>query len=148
MPDSFKGTMNAVEVCDIIEQGLQDRFPDAHITKVPLADGGEGTVDSYLHTFTEGQKVLRKSDRAASEKRLTAITEDVGDTAVIEMAAAAGYVMAGRRKDPATATTYGVGELIKAAVTAGCREIILGLGGSCTNDGGAGMAAASRNKIL
>ena len=77
MPDSFKGTMNAAEVCDIIEQGLQDRFPDAHITKVPLADGGEGTVDSYLHTFTEGQKVFVKVTGQLSEKRLTAITEDV-----------------------------------------------------------------------
>lgn len=140
MPDSFKGTMNAVEVCDIIGQGLQDRFPDARITKVPLADGGEGTVDSYLHAFG-GQKVFVRVTGPFGEKT-DGYYGRYGDTAVIEMAAAAGYVMAGRRKDPATATTYGVGELIKAAVTAGCREIILGLGGSCTNDGGAGMAAA------
>ena len=145
MPDSFKGTMDAAEVCDIMEQGIRNRYPDAVITSVPLADGGEGTVDSYLHVFP-GEKIYMDVTGPFGEK-VAGYYGKYDDTAVIEMAAAAGYVLAGDRRDPAAATTYGVGELIKAAVDAGCRKIILGLGGSCTNDGGAGMAAALGTKF-
>lgn len=141
MPDSFKGTMSAMEVCDIMKRAILQRGPDAQVVAVPVADGGEGTVDCFLYAFGGERRTVTATGPYGEKKE--AFYGIMGDTAVVEMAAAAGFSTedSGKR-DPSSATTFGVGELIRAAVEGGARKIILGLGGSCTNDGGAGMAAA------
>ena len=141
-PDSFKGTMSSIRICDIMEEEIRKFFPDAEINKIPVADGGEGTVDSLIEAG-KGKKVFVKVKDPYFETidSFYGILSD-GETAVIEMAAAAGLPLVENRKNPSATTTYGVGELIRHAVSKGCKNIIIGLGGSCTNDGGAGMAAA------
>lgn len=141
-PDSFKGTMSSSRICDIMEEEIRKFFPDIEIFKIPVADGGEGTVDS-LTWAAGGKKVNVRVTGPYFEPvdSFYGILPD-GKTAVIEMAAAAGLPLVENRKKPSETTTYGVGELIKHAVSNKCTNIILGLGGSCTNDGGAGMAAA------
>lgn len=141
-PDSFKGTMSAVRVCDIMERAIHTRWGKAEIAKVPVADGGEGTVDCFVRAM-DAERITATVSSPFFERMEAAYARlPDGVTAVIEMAAAAGLPLVEDRKNPTTATTYGVGELIRHAVESGCRKIILGLGGSCTNDGGAGMAAA------
>ena len=140
IPDSFKGTLSAIEVCEIIEDKLSKAFPACEVISVPAADGGEGTVDCFFHARA-GEKV-QCSVKGPHFEDISASYGILGDTAVIEMAAAAGLHLAGNPMDPSTATTYGVGQLIGDAVAKGCKNIILGLGGSCTNDGGVGAAAA------
>lgn len=140
MPDSFKGTMSAVEVSEIMNSAICERNPGAEVIKVPIADGGEGTVDCFLSALGGEKKYVDVTGPYG--KKVRAFYGIIGDIAVIEMAAAAGFVSGSGRRDPSSATTMGVGELIKDAVEGGADKIILGLGGSCTNDGGAGMAAA------
>ena len=146
MPDSFKGTMSAMEVCDIMKRAILQCDHDAQVVSVPVADGGEGTVDCFLYAFGGEKKTVTVTGPYGEKKEaFYGVTGEKGDTAIVEMAAAAGFSAEGsdgRRRDPSSATTFGVGELIKAAVEGGARKVILGLGGSCTNDGGAGMAAA------
>ena len=141
-PDSFKGTMSSIEVCNIIEEGIKNICPQTGVIKVPIADGGEGTVEAYL-TATPGRKVSArvKGPHFEDVDACYGILAD-GTTAVIEMAAASGLPLAGRNLNPSVTTTYGTGQLIKAAIEKGCRKIIVGLGASATNDGGIGMAAA------
>lgn len=146
IPDSFKGTLSAIEVCTIMGAKLSEAFPNSHIITIPAADGGEGTVDCFLHAM-EGRKIeLLVTGPHFSE--VAAFYGIIGDTAIIEMASAAGLHLAGNPMDPSTATTYGVGQLIDDAIGKGCRSIILGLGGSGTNDGGVGAAAALGAKFL
>ena len=142
MPDSFKGTMSAPEVCAIMQSALSDVFGDeTEVITVPVADGGEGTSECFLKALG-GEKVFVKVSGPSGDP-VDAFYAKFGDTAVIEMAAAAGLSLVSESlRDPSVTTTYGVGELIGHAAGAGCRKVILGLGGSCTNDGGAGMAAA------
>jgi len=113
------------------------------VVKIPVADGGEGTVDCFLEALG-GEKIQVEASGPFFDKinSFYGILPD-NTTAVIEMAAASGLPLAGDRKDPEITTTYGVGELIRhAVIDKGCRKIIIGLGGSCTTDGGAGMAGA------
>lgn len=140
MPDSFKGTMSSVEVCEIMQRVITLKHPGSEIITVPIADGGEGTVDSFIRAI--GGKKIEKQVTGPFGKQVTGFYGLVGDAAIIEMAAAAGFTAAKDVGNPAIATSYGVGELIKDAVERGSKKIILGLGGSCTNDGGAGMADA------
>ena len=140
IPDSFKGTMSATEVCRIITQAITDTDPRARVTAIPMADGGEGTCDCFLFALG-GEKVSCLAANPFMEPRRTWYWKK-GDTAVVELAAAAGFIEDPGRRDPEKTTTYGVGELIRHAIGNGCRRIILGLGGSCTNDGGLGIAAA------
>lgn len=138
-PDSFKGTMSAIEVCDIISGALQHHFPECEILNIPIADGGEGTVDCFIRAL-DGEKVyLTVSDAFGDD--IQGYYGKFNDLAVIEMAAVAG-IISNEKRDPMVASTYGVGQLIDHAVSSGCRRVLLGLGGSCTNDAGAGMAAA------
>ncbi|GAW91959.1 glycerate kinase [Calderihabitans maritimus] len=148
-PDSFKGSLSAREVAESIEKGVKAVYPEAEVIKLPMADGGEGTVEAlvdatggeiFYHTVTGplGNKV----------QAFFGVTGD-GKTAVIEMAAASGLPLVPEdKRNPAITTTYGTGELIKAALDKGCRKIILGIGGSATNDGGAGMAQALGAKLV
>ena len=139
IPDSFKGTMSSQEVCSIIERTIKKHYPHCDAISIPVADGGEGTVDCFLSSM-QGEKVYVSVENAFGEK-IRCFYGRFDNMAVIEMAAAAGMVSNDKR-DPMTASTYGVGQLIKHAVAGGCTKIILGLGGSCTNDAGTGMTAA------
>ncbi|MFN3421931.1 MAG: glycerate kinase, partial [Armatimonadota bacterium] len=140
-PDSFKGSASAKEVAKTISDGLKIALPDAEFDLVPMADGGEGTVEALV-AATNGKIVTKRVTGPLGEPvdAFFGILGD-GETAVIEMAAAAGlHLVPPEKRNPLVTTTYGVGELIKAALDAGCKRIIVGIGGSATNDGGAGMA--------
>ncbi len=142
-PDSFKGSLTAVEVALAIEAGVRKALPDAVIERVPIADGGEGTVHALV-TATGGRIVERRVTGPLGEP-VDAFFGILGDqkTAVVEMAAASGLPLVPvDRRDPMITTTRGTGELIVAALDEGCQEVIVGIGGSATNDGGAGMAQA------
>ncbi len=146
-PDSFKGTMTSIEVCDIIENNIKKHIPHAEIIKIPVADGGEGTVDAYLSCM--GGKRINLSVTGPNFQKIDAFYGILPDhkTAVIEMAAASGLPLS-TEKNPMNTTTYGTGELIAHAVQSGCKKIILGIGGSATNDGGIGALAALGVRFL
>lgn len=139
-PDSFKGSLSAVEICDICEKSIAKFFPECEVIKLPIADGGEGTVDCFL-TAIKGEKINVRVHGPFMEE-IDAYYGRFGDTAVVEMAKAAGLPQTEGRLEPLAATTYGVGEMILHAVKSGANKIIVGLGGSATNDGGCGCAAA------
>lgn len=138
--DSFKGTVSSREICEIAQRVIPRHFPACEVVCIPVADGGEGTVDCFVQAMG-AQRVGVTVTNALGEKS-TAAYARLGELAIIEMAAAAGLPQVGALRCPGTATTYGVGELIAHAVDSGCRKILLGLGGSATNDGGCGCAAA------
>jgi glycerate 2-kinase len=141
-PDSYKETMSAVRICDLMESVIRTFDSQVQIYKIPVADGGEGTIDCFIHAMG-GKKVNMRVSGPNFEPVDASYTQlPDGKTAVIEMAQAAGLPLVGDRRNPAATTTYGVGQLIRHAVGSGFDKIILGLGGSCTNDGGVGMAAA------
>lgn len=142
VPDSFKGTLSSRQVCQVMAGQLRRFFPRAQVKSIPVADGGEGSVEAFL-AAAGGERRTRTVTGPFGEP-VEAFYGILGDgrTAVIEMAACAGLPLAEGRLNPERATTYGVGELLLAAKEAGCTKAILGLGGSCTNDGGAGAAVA------
>ena len=148
-PDSFKGSLTAVEVSDAIGQGVREIFPEAEIVKIPMADGGDGTVQCLVNAT--GGKILREKVTGPLGDEVLASYGILGDkkTAVIEMAEASGLTLVPENKrNPLITTTYGTGQLIKAALDQGCRKMIIGIGGSATNDGGAGMVQALGAKLL
>ena len=148
-PDSYKGSVSAVGVAAALERGVLRVFPQAEVRKIPIADGGEGTVEALV-TATGGQMRQGRVRGPLGEpvEACWGILGD-GETAVIEMAAASGLPLVPQeRRDPRITTTYGTGELIRAALDAGLRRIIIGIGGSATNDGGTGMAQALGAKFL
>lgn len=140
--DSFKGSLSSIEAARRMETGIRRVFPDAVIEYSPIADGGEGTVETLVATIggkIHYQKVI-KPNGGYTEASYGIL--DNGK-AVIEMAAASGLpLVAPEERDIMKATTYGAGQLLKAALDAGCRQILIGIGGSATNDGGVGMAQA------
>lgn len=142
-PDSFKGSLTAKQAAHAMQEGILRAIPDAQCVCVPMADGGEGTVQSLVDA-TQGTLVeAQVSDPLG--KSTTAVYGILSDgvTAVIEMAAASGIQYVNEQtKNPRITTTYGTGELIRDALDHGVRSFIIGLGGSATNDGGAGMAQA------
>lgn len=148
IPDSFKGTLTSLEVCETIRQNL----PEHNITAIPVADGGEGTLDAFYHAKAHNPfinpRFISAPSLAADGTKTSCSYLIAGTTAVIEMAKAAGYKSDYCSHESCEssfvmrATTFGVGMLIKDAISRGARKIIIGLGGSCTNDGGCGMAAA------
>ena len=148
-PDSFKGSVSAVGTANAIEKGIRQVFQEAEIIKLPIADGGEGTVEALV-TSTAGQIIEQNVVGPLGDmvKTFWGIMGD-GETAVMEMAAASGLPLVPQgKRDPSITTTYGTGELIKAALDRGLRKIILGIGGSATNDGGSGVAQALGVKFL
>jgi glycerate kinase len=148
-PDSFKGSLTALQVAEAMEVGLRRVFPDATIEKVPMADGGEGTVQSLVDA-TDGE-ILTAQVMDPLGNTIDAQYGVLGDgvTAVIEMAEASGLTLVPLdKRDPRVTTTYGTGELIRSALAHGCRKLIIGIGGSATNDGGTGMAQALGAKLL
>lgn len=140
IPDSFKGTMTSIEICNIMRERILNSFPDCEVVTIPIADGGEGTVDCFLHAF--GGERVRLTVKGPCWEDLEAFYGITGKTAVIEIASVVGISHVVKGFDVGKATTYGVGQLIQDAIHRGCREIVIGLGGSCTNDGGVGAAAA------
>ena len=140
VPDSFKGTLSSVDICNIATESITHFFPDCRVIAIPVADGGEGIVECFLKAC--GGTAVTAAATGPYGENIEAVYARIGDTAVIEMASAAGLPMVGDNKDPARASTFGVGNIIRHAVENGAKEILLGLGGSATNDGGCGAAAA------
>lgn len=142
IPDSFKGTLSSERVCEIVGGCARRVFPGCEVVNIPVADGGEGSVDAFLAAMG-GERVTVKVTGPWSEpcEGFYALV-DGGRTAIVEMAAAAGLPMVGELRDPSRTTTYGVGELILDAARRGVKRIVVGLGGSATNDGGCGAACA------
>nr|WP_017553587.1 glycerate kinase [Heyndrickxia coagulans] len=148
-PDSFKESMTAKEVCAAMEAGIKKAIPDAVCIQVPMADGGEGTVQSLVDAT--GGTIYQQTVTGPLGHPVTACYGILGDgeTAVIEMASASGiHLVTKETKNPLVTTTYGTGELIKACLDKKVKQILIGIGGSATNDGGAGMAQALGAKFL
>ncbi len=148
-PDSFKGSLSAVAAAEAMERGIHAVFPAAEVVHAPMADGGEGTVQALVDAT--GGQILRQQVTGPLGEPVEAHWGILGDgeTAVIEMAAASGLALVPPdRRDPRVTTTYGTGQLAKAALDKGLRRIVIGLGGSATNDGGAGMAQALGAQFL
>ena len=141
IPDSFKGTLSSIEVCDTIRASFEALVPDCQVVSIPVADGGEGTADCFLHALPDAEKISLTASGPFGEP-VSCYYVKSGSVAIVEMAQTAGLPLAEGHLDPRNASTYGVGEMIAHAVHNGCTEIIIGLGGSCTNDAGVGCAMA------
>lgn len=142
-PDSYKESLTALQVAESIQRGFSEEFPQAQYTLVPIADGGEGSVDAVIEAM-QGQSIEKivRSPLGSFVNAKYGITGD-GKTAVIEMSAASGLMLVPiDKRNPLMTTSYGTGELIADALDKGIKHIILGLGGSATNDGGIGMMQA------
>ena len=140
IPDSFKGSLSSIEVCNIIKEKVNEFFPKCNAIMIPIADGGEGTVDTFIYSL-KAEKVNLKVKNAFGEV-IDVYYGRIKNKAIIEVAQVVGLVSAEGREDPSTTSTYGVGEIINHAIEHGCNEIFIGLGGSCTNDCGVGAASA------
>lgn len=148
-PDSFKESLSAQGVAEAIERGFRQVYPHAHYVLLPMADGGEGTVDAMV--AATGGEIVNVQVSGPQGKPTAAFYGLLGEgkTAVIEMAAASGlHLVAGDERDPLVTSSFGTGELILAALQRGVQSIILGIGGSATNDGGAGMMQALGVRLL
>ena len=148
-PDSFKESLTALEVANAIERGFKRIFPNAEYVKLPMADGGEGTVQSLVDA-TRG-RLIEAEVTAPLGNQVKSFFGLLGDgkTAIIEMAAASGlHLVPMDERNPCQTTSFGTGELIKQALDLGVQHIILGIGGSATNDGGAGMLQALGLRLL
>jgi len=148
-PDSFKGSLSALGVAEAMARGIHAVFPDAEVLKVPIADGGEGTVEALV--AATGGRLMHTDVRGPLGDPVRAHWGISGDgaTAFLEMASASGLPLISReRRDPRRTSTFGTGELMKAALDAGLRRLVIGIGGSATNDGGTGMARALGVRFL
>lgn len=147
IPDSFKGTLSSEEICRIASEEILRLEPEAEICAIPVADGGEGTVDAFLAAVGGTRAEVPCTGPCGQEVMgFYGLLPD--GTAVVEMAAAAGLPLAGACRDPEKTTTYGVGQLMAHALSRGAKRLVLGLGGSATNDGGCGAAAALGAEFL
>jgi glycerate kinase len=144
-PDKFKGSLTAAEVASAVAQGLADVHPSLAMRCLPVADGGDGTVDAAV---AAGFRRVRGPARGPTGSLLTASYAVDGDTAVVELAEASGLHRLPGAPEPLTATSAGTGDLVAAALRAGCRRIVLGVGGSACTDGGAGMLTALGARLL
>ncbi|EGT5708169.1 glycerate kinase [Cronobacter sakazakii] len=148
-PDSFKESLSAMDVAKAIEAGFREIYPQAHYVCVPMADGGEGTVEAMV--AATGGQIITTPVTAPLGNKVDSFFGLLGDgeTAVLEMAAASGlHLVPTAQRDPRITTSYGTGELILAALERGVKAIIIGIGGSATNDGGAGMMQALGARFL
>jgi glycerate kinase len=148
-PQALKGSLSAAEAGEAIARGIRAVLPEAELAIVPVADGGEGTVAALV--AATGGHIVQQTVTGPLGEPVEAFFGLLGDgrTAAIEMASCAGLpLVPPERRDPRITTTYGVGELIRAALEHGCRHLIIGIGGSATNDGGAGMAQALGAQLL
>ena len=144
-PDKFKGTLTAVQVAAHLAGGIRARRPDADLVTIPVSDGGDGLLDAFAATgFT---RVPVTAADAVGRPAATCYARRGGD-AVVELAAVAGLARLGAGRAPLTATSRGAGEVIAAALDAGCTRIVLGIGGSASTDGGLGMVQALGGRVL
>ena len=142
-PDSFKETLSAFEVASAIESGFQNVFPEAEIIKIPIADGGEGTVDAMVRATNGSFEFSEVEGPMGDNTRAKWGMLGNSKTAVIEIAEACGlHLVSANKRNPMAASSYGVGQLVIAALDKGAKKIIIGLGGSSTNDGGYGFLRA------
>ena len=142
-PDSFKETLSAFEVASAIESGFQNVFPEAEIIKIPIADGGEGTVDAMVRSTNGSFEFSEVEGPMGDNTRAKWGMLGNSKTAVIEIAEACGlHLVSANKRNPMAASSYGVGQLVIAALDKGAKKIIIGLGGSATNDGGYGFLRA------
>lgn len=148
-PDSFKGCLNALSVAQAMCRGARQVYPESDIALIPMADGGEGTVEAIL-SAVPGEKVkLQVTDPLGRPIEAFYGLIDHGSTAIIEMAAASGLTLLSEsERNPRLTSTYGTGLIIKDALERGVKKVLLGIGGSATNDGGAGLAAALGVRLL
>lgn len=145
-PDSFKGSLSAIEVCQSLEKGIRTKYAEAEIIQIPMADGGEGSLEAIDYVL-QAEKI-RQYVKDPLWRTTEAFYLRKGDTAYIEMAQAAGlHRVKESQRDPELATTYGTGQQIKHAVKNGVRKVYLFVGGSATNDGGIGIAQACGYKF-
>ncbi|WP_370963236.1 glycerate kinase [Amycolatopsis sp. cg9] len=144
-PDKFKGSLTAAEVASAVASGLADGHPSVAVATLPVADGGDGTVDAAV---AAGFRRLRVPARGPTGELVTASYAVRGETAVVELAEASGLHRLPGAPAPLTATSAGTGDVIAAAVAAGCRRIVLGVGGSACTDGGAGLLTALGARLL
>lgn len=138
--DSFKGSLSSVEICKIAKRVIPEFFPDCNLITIPMADGGEGTVDCIISALGAEPVGLTVAGPYTEDVDVTYAT--YGGSAIIEMSSCAGLPLVGNKKNPALTTTFGVGEQMMHAIKNGAKHIFLGLGGSATNDAGCGCAAA------
>ena len=138
--DSFKGTLSSREIGTLAGEVIRRHYPDCRVIALAAADGGEGTAECFLSALPGERRTVSVSGPWG--EKVEAAYAAFGSAAVIETAAAAGLPLVGERKDPSLTTTYGVGELLKLLSASGCRRVLMGIGGSATNDCGVGMAAA------
>ena len=146
--DSLKGSMTSMEAGRAIKEGILSVDPETEVIVKPLADGGEGTTEALAEGL--GGEMIHVNVHGPLENPVDAAYGMISEskTAIMEMAAAAGIILVGKDKRPLDATTYGVGEMIRDAIARGCREFIIGIGGSATNDGGIGMLTALGYEFL
>ena len=148
-PQAFKGSLSALNVANAVQEGVRRIFPDAQILSCPVADGGDGTLETLVES--SGGKIMETNVTDPIGKPIAAQWGAMGDgnTAVIEMARTSGLALLTlEERDPLNATTYGLGEIIVSALNRGFRKFIVGIGGSATNDAGAGMAQALGIKLI
>lgn len=142
IPDSFKSTMSSIEVSEIIKSSAESICENIDCICVPIADGGEGTVECFSHSINAKKLTVSVNGPFFESVDATYLFDEKTKTAVIEAASCAGITLAEGRLDPEKTTTFGLGEIIKDADKNDAKKIVVGLGGSCTNDGGCGMASA------
>lgn len=148
-PDSFKGSISALEAAEAVERGILRAAVQAEVLKVPMADGGEGTVEAMV--AATGGEIRKTEATGPMGDRISAFYGILGggETGVVEMAAASGLpLVPAEKRNPLAATSFGTGELIKKAVEDGCKRLVVGIGGSATNDGGMGMLQALGVRFL
>ncbi|RXA36594.1 glycerate kinase, partial [Escherichia coli] len=147
-PDSYKESLSASEVAQAIEKGFREIFPDAQYVSVPVADGGEGTVEAMIAATQGAERHAWVTGPLGEKVNASWGISGDGKTAFIEMAAASGLeLVPAEKRDPLVTTSRGTGELILQALESGATNIIIGIGGSATNDGGAGMVQAWGEKL-
>ena len=146
-PDSFKGTLSSLEVCNIVKASLLEERDDLEIIEAPIADGGEGMTESFMCAMADSEKIELKAKSPLGRDIDVYYAIVSGDTAVIEMAMASGITIE-KENDPMKASTYGTGQIIKDALDKGIRKFFLGIGGSATTDGGIGCVAALGGEFL
>lgn len=146
-PDSFKGTLSSLEVCNLVKKSLLEERDDLEIIELPIADGGEGMTESFMCAFPDSEKIELKAKSPLGRDIDVYYAIISGDTAVIEMAMASGITIE-KENDAMRASTYGTGQIIKDALDKGIRKFVLGIGGSATTDGGIGCTGALGGKFL
>ena len=148
-PDSFKGSVSALGVAEAMERGIHTVFPEAEVLKVPIADGGEGTVEALVAATGGRIRHMEVLGPLGSPVRAHWGVSGDGSTAFLEMASASGLPLVPKEsRDPRITSTFGTGELMKAALDEGLRKLVIGIGGSATNDGGSGLARALGVRFL